>query len=549
MMVKQWELLGILKTLEIGFLIMLYCYRSLLEPITNGIKPTEVEEFGNYGGLAHVDKGWITHESLVHFKLSDSAVKIDKKKVLKDNIRVKLTPVNSNSDNDTNSLNDESLDLDEIRQHTMNGKWPITEVAVMNNVDYIYKSQNQFGTIYKPEEMMIFQCQVTRIESTAFLVDVYTDSKETSATTHLGYCYIMPDSIKDGSYGNLKLTIVNLKHHPIGSIKVDYLVIHSLPENICDMSVSYAKYWDPSWTGLNVGHRGSGSSFKASFKSCSHIRENTLASLQLAAEHGADYLEFDVHLSKDHIPVVYHDFVVNVLLKKKGFDDHDKLLLPVKELTLDQLQRLKFLHQAESESSKLPDVGDDRPFPTLESVLDCVDERVGMNVELKWNMQKKDGTYELEHPFDPNLYVDQVVMTVLRHAGKRKIVFSCFHPDICVMLRTKQNKYPVLFLTIGVSQRMEPYKDPRTNCIPVSTYFALSCDILGINVHAEDILRDPSQVRFVKNFGLTLFCWGEDNNDQAIIRQMKKLGVDGIIYDKIYEYHVKEKENETTFLA
>jgi len=51
-------------------------------------------------------------------------------------------------------------------------------------------------------------------------------------------------------------------------------------------------------------------------------------------------------------------------------------------------------------------------------------------------------------------------------------------------------------------------------------------------VHAEDILRDPSQVRFVKNFGLTLFCWGEDNNDQAIIRQMKKLGVDGIIYDK-----------------
>ena len=27
---------------------------------------------------------------------------------------------------------------------------------------------------------------------------------------------------------------------------------------------------------------------------------------------GAEYVEFDVHLSRDLVPVVYHDFVVNL---------------------------------------------------------------------------------------------------------------------------------------------------------------------------------------------------------------------------------------------
>ena len=72
-------------------------------------------------------------------------------------------------------------------------------------------------------------------------MDVYTDSKETSATTHLGYCYIMPDSIKDGSYGNLKLTIVNLKHHPIGSIKGTFMSVVYVSCFYVTCAVSF--YW------------------------------------------------------------------------------------------------------------------------------------------------------------------------------------------------------------------------------------------------------------------------------------------------------------------
>lgn len=47
-------------------------------------------------------------------------------------------------------------------------------------------------------------------------------------------------------------------------------------------------------------------------------RENTLHSLNHAAQKGADYVEFDVHLTKDKIPVIFHDFHVLVSVAKRS---------------------------------------------------------------------------------------------------------------------------------------------------------------------------------------------------------------------------------------
>ena len=49
---------------------------------------------------------------------------------------------------------------------------------------------------------------------------------------------------------------------------------------------------------------------------------------------------------------------------------------------------------------------------------------------------------------------------------------------------------------------------------------------------AEDIQRDPSQVELVKDRGQVLFCWTDDQNNPEIVKYLKKLGVDGIIYDR-----------------
>lgn len=91
------------------------------------------------------------------------------------------------------------------------------------------------------------------------------------------------------------------------------------------MKHSYCRYWNKRLKGLDVGHRGTGSSFK---NTSDHdaIRENTIASLKRAAEHGADMVEFDVQLSKDLVPVIYHDLKVYVSLKKKkSIDENDML--------------------------------------------------------------------------------------------------------------------------------------------------------------------------------------------------------------------------------
>lgn len=108
------------------------------------------------------------------------------------------------------------------------------------------------------------------------------------------------------------------------------------------MSLTYSRYWSKAWNGLEVGHRGSGNSFHSQVTNCAEVRENTIASLKTAAQHGADFVEFDVQLSKDRVPIVYHDYQVCISLKrKKHIEETDMLELPIRELTLDQLKLLK----------------------------------------------------------------------------------------------------------------------------------------------------------------------------------------------------------------
>lgn len=248
-----------------------------------------------------------------------------------------------------------------------------------------------------------------------------------------------------------------------------------------------------------MGHRGGGSSFKPTCES-DMIRENTIASLKRAAEHGADMVEFDVQLSKDLIPVIYHDLVVYVSLRrKKNFDENDMLELPMSELTLEQLKHLKVYHQVEGKLRQPKffdeDLDEHQPFPTLADTLEIIDESVGFNVEIKWNMEFHDGSLEMDRiNKNRNLYVDCILNVLLTKAGNRRIVFSCFDPDICTMLRMKQNLYPVMFLSLGETERYQKYRDPRCDTIEKGVFHACTSELLGIVAHTEDLLRDTTQV-------------------------------------------------------
>ncbi|KAJ8680696.1 hypothetical protein QAD02_016483 [Eretmocerus hayati] len=546
----------------------------------------EPEKFGYHNGYYKVERGWLTDETVIQFKIFNNPIKLWKNKLQNKNVHIKMTPVNLVRHN--------SLELQQLEGHCVDDSlsmdtqdivdqpaFSITEIAVMNDAEATFKYQSQFGRAYHDDEFLIFNVAVRYPETVAYLVDYYVYTSRSfpgEPPNHIGFSYLLPSTLQ-ASVGILTVPITSTKHRPIGQLTVEYVTIKPIPDFPWDMSISYAKHWEQRWSGLDVGHRGLGNSFKCQTSNCANVRENTVASLKTAAYHGADMVEFDVQLSKDLIPVIYHDFFVSISLKrKKQIEAMDMLEIPVKDLTLQQLHLLKDLYYPGDSLGKVlyyfdkseqevaqsvyhveegrektarffdEDLEDHQPFPTLQTVLQELEQHVGCNIEIKWTMQLKDGTFELNHPFDLNLYLDIILKVVLENGGDRKIVFSSFNPDICAMMRLKQNKYPVVFLTQGITSKYPTYHDPRCQTIPMAMRHALAADMLGINVHTEDILRDPSQVKLVKDRGLIIFCWGEDNNNKDTIQHLKKLGLHAVIYDKIDEYNEKEVK-ESIFLV
>ncbi|KAK9888444.1 hypothetical protein WA026_000692 [Henosepilachna vigintioctopunctata] len=526
---------------------------------SDAISPRESDDPLSYGHTQNyykVDRGWLNKETVVQLKLCNNPLTLWRPKYLNRRVYIKVTPVTLQhhlSGLTSNSvIIDDSLSADTLEDTGEGPKHSYTEVASLQDEDPRFNSQGQFGKEYHDDEMLIFQSTLLFPNNIAFLIDLYIYSSRCSEGEppyHAGFSYLLPSALQQ-SEGTAVLPVTSTKHRPLGQIRIDYLVIKPLPFP-CDMSTTYQRHWNRRRAGLDVGHRGSGSSFKT--KNCAEVRENTIASLKNAIHFGADYVEFDVQLSKDMIPIIYHDFHVCIAMKKKNnMSETDMLELPVKELTFEQLRMLKVYHLTEGKS-KNPRFFDDeqeehQPFPTLQQVLEVLNPHVGFNIEIKWTMQFHDGSYELYHPTDLNLYLDTILEVVLKYGGNRRIVFSCFNADCCTMIRMKQNKYPVMFLTQGETILYPRYYDPRCWSINSAAQYATMIEMLGINVHTEDLLREPSLIKCAVDKDLIIFCWGDDNSNPDTIKFLKELGLHGVIYDKMYQYNSKEIK-ESIFLA
>jgi glycerophosphoryl diester phosphodiesterase len=101
---------------------------------------------------------------------------------------------------------------------------------------------------------------------------------------------------------------------------------------------------------LKIGHRGANG----------YEPENTLVSFEKAIEMGADGIELDVHLSIDGHLIVIHDETIDRTTNGKGV---------VNQLTLQELKSFT--------------INEKYTIPTLEEVLDLVNQRCFVNIELK----------------------------------------------------------------------------------------------------------------------------------------------------------------------
>uniref|UniRef100_A0A6I8SDT0 Glycerophosphocholine phosphodiesterase 1 n=1 Tax=Xenopus tropicalis TaxID=8364 RepID=A0A6I8SDT0_XENTR len=504
--------------------VIIHKWETHLQP--RSIKPLDDEyliddgEFGVHNGVETLDSGWLTCQTELRIRLHYSEkqpVSISKKKFKKSRFRVKLT---------LGGLEEEGEDeeQDAVSPVLLPKMASTFDISLISNTEYKSRhSQPECGYALQPDRWTEFSIHTMEPDNLELLFDFFEEDLSEAVVQgdtlpgHVGTACLLSSAMTENgkSNGVLTLPIMSRKaRQTLGKVRVDYIVIKPIQGHNCDLSISFSKYWKPR-TPLDVGHRAWGDN-----------------NFSLA------FVEFDVHLSKDHVPVIYHDLTCCISMKKKVNSDSLELFeIPVKELTYDQLQLLK-VNSIDEESS----ISDNQPFPSLQTVLESVPEDVGFNIEIKWICQERNGKWDgnLSTYFDMNLFLDIILRTILEKAGRRRVVFSCFDADICTMVRLKQNKYPILFLTQGHSDIYPELMDLRSRSTPIAVSFAQFESLLGINVHTEDLLRNPHYIQEAKSKGLVVFCWGDDTNDPENRKLMREYGIDGLIYDRIYDWNPEQ---------
>lgn len=162
--------------------------------------------------------------------------------------------INAESSN-RHPVMEESLSNDTHENGSDQPAYAFSEVATLNREDYIFHSQEQFGRAYQTDDILVFHITVTEPENIAYLIDLYTYKNRADKDAppyHLGYHYLLPNLLKK-SEGQLELPITCAsKHRPLGMMKIDFIKITPLNDPNCDMSVSYNRYWNAKWKGLDV---------------------------------------------------------------------------------------------------------------------------------------------------------------------------------------------------------------------------------------------------------------------------------------------------------
>ncbi|EMC98041.1 hypothetical protein BAUCODRAFT_32047 [Baudoinia panamericana UAMH 10762] len=282
------------------------------------------------------------------------------------------------------------------------------------------------------------------------------------------------------------------------------------------------------------GHRGLGQN-KQGWKFL-QMGENTIESFKMAHQLGAGFVEFDVQVTKDLIPVIYHDF----LLSETGTDapihtvSYEQFMAASKlqfsparrdrrvadDSTLAQPQMADFSarmghtleYKAKGFKPNTRGVFIQDSFTTFKETLSQVPSDVPFDIEMKYPMPFECRDHNMSTTWlELNVFIDTVLSTIFAHAGKRRIMFSSFSPELCIALSHKQNHYPVFFLSdVKAAPGVD---DPRASSLRDAVHFARRWALPGIVVESSPLIDCPRLVKYVHGFGLQCATYGGRNNE------------------------------------
>ncbi|SCU93605.1 LAFA_0F17282g1_1 [Lachancea sp. 'fantastica'] len=333
-------------------------------------------------------------------------------------------------------------------------------------------------------------------------------------------------------------------------------------------------FWKSLVSTRVIGHRGLGKNMNTNRSL--QLGENTVESFIAAASLGASYIEFDVQLTKDDVPVIYHDFIVaesgvdipmheltleqfldlnnadrhrknlDASLNGRSMDDTDAALvqrassvrgettlvdqLPLAKIFEDRM-RLTKTYKKNSYKGNARGHSIAGSFVTLKELFKKIPSNVGFNVECKYPMLDEAIEDDIGHiSVELNHWCDTVLNTVYDNVNGRDIIFSSFHPDVCIMLSLKQPSFPILFLTEGGTKKTV---DARAASLQNAIRFAKTWDLLGIVSAAKPIIKAPRLAQVIKSNGLVCVTYGVDNNNPDVAQIEMDAGVDAVIVDSV----------------
>ncbi|PSN60503.1 GDPD-domain-containing protein [Corynespora cassiicola Philippines] len=416
--------------------------------------------------------------------------------------------------------------------------------------------------------------------ATMITFEIHKDGAERDEYSTLvgtGITYLHTQNVCLGSrYGTLlreQCVPILCRHtlRPMGTLTFSYLIAGPYHQLRCPLP-SIASLEATSSVQL-VGHRGLGQNSQEFFL---QLGENTIESFLAARKQGARYVEVYVQITKDLIPVLFHDYS----LSESGTD------VPIHDVTFDQFMhssniqsphgcspsivgnykssrahdhyhlqrpRSRSVETTYEEGAKQvknrmkhtvdylkkgfkPNTRGDfiqDTFATLEEALCNVPDDIGFDMEIKYPRVHE----ALEAGFAPvsidiNIFVDTILDTITRFGGGRDIVLSSFTPDICILLAIKQKSYPVLFITNAGKHPISD-KDKRASSLQIAARFAKQWGLAGIIAAADSLIMCPRLVNLIKSQGLICGTYNGLNNEPANVELQVRAGIDVIVADRV----------------
>ena len=243
----------------------------------------------------------------------------------------------------------------------------------------------------------------------------------------------------------------------------------------------------PAETGMEIiGHRGA--SYDAP--------ENTLASVDLAWEQGADAVEIDVRLTSDGKTVAVHDKTT-----KRTAGGRD---VPVAEQTLDELRRLdagRWKHEKYAGER----------IPTLAEILDTIPAGKRLFIEIKSGPE----------------IVPELARVLKDHdAAPEQTPLISFSREVLALAKRELPDRRAYWI-------VELKRDPRSGAwTPAAGDLAREAAAAGFD--GVDVGKDPeideAYVMPLRAAGLELYVWTVNAPESA--RRFRRLGFDGITTDR-----------------